>query len=97
MRAIIDSHPKSDVANPPGYLAACASIMSEYPAGVLRRVSDPRTGIVRRIKWLPKPSEITEACDAEMKRRSDLLKRAAAIKRMRPARFDLMTSSSAHH
>jgi hypothetical protein len=80
IRAIIRSHPVADVHDPDGYIAACAAIMSEYPLGVLARVRDPRTGIVRRIKFLPKPAEIAEACDAEMERRKNMRLRADGIK-----------------
>jgi hypothetical protein len=71
-KAITKVHPRADVDDPHAYGMAITAIMSEYPRGVLDRVADPRTGIVRRIKFLPRPAEIAEACDAEMKRRASL-------------------------
>lgn len=71
-KSIMRVHPRHDVDDPQAYLLAIAAIMSEYPKGVLDFVSDPRTGIVRKIKFLPRPAEIAEACDDEMKKRSKL-------------------------
>lgn len=78
-RTIMRFYPRSDVDDPKAYALGMAAIMSEYPAAVLDRVSDPRTGIARRQKFLPRLAEIAEACDEEVNRRKRLRFNAARI------------------
>lgn len=85
VRSIMRVHPRTDVDDPQAYALAAAAIMSEYPAEVLKRVSDPRTGIVRHLKFLPRLAEIAEACDFEMARRARLRSTAVGIPRRRRA------------
>lgn len=66
---ILGGHSRADAHDPDIYVATIALIMSDFPAGVVDRASDPRVGVVRKIKWLPKPFEIGEFCDNEMSRR----------------------------
>jgi hypothetical protein len=70
--AIMRFYPKNDAQDPEAYMLAMAAIMSEYPRGVLDLIKDPRTGIARRLKFLPRLAEIAEACDYEMERRKAL-------------------------
>jgi hypothetical protein len=79
VRSIMRVHPRTDVDDAEAYALAAAAILSEYPADVLIRVSDPRTGIVRRVKFLPRLAELAEACDAEISRRHRMRCNAAAI------------------
>ena len=39
------------------------AILAEYPKEVIRYVTDPRTGIPRKSKFMPNPAEVSEACD----------------------------------
>lgn len=78
-RSITRVHPKTDVDDFQAYSMAISLIMSEYPRSVLDRVSDPRTGIIRTIKFLPRPAEVAQACDAEVERRAKLRKSAETI------------------
>jgi hypothetical protein len=71
--------PRSDVADPNAYALGMAAILSEYPQEVIARITDPRTGIVRRLKFLPRLAEIAEACDEEIKRRKNLRARAICV------------------
>jgi hypothetical protein len=82
-RAITRVHPKTDVDDFQAYSMAIALIMSEYPKGVLDRVSDPRTGIIRTVKFLPRPAEVAQACDAEAARRTTILENARVMIRTR--------------
>jgi hypothetical protein len=69
-RSIMSVYPKNDAANPEAFSLAVSMVLSEYPVGVLKRLSDPRTSIItRRIKFMPRLSEIVDACDEEMNRR----------------------------
>jgi len=54
---------KDDSHDPETYCAAVAAILSEYPSKVVDLVTDPRTGIPGRSKWLPAVAEIREACE----------------------------------
>jgi hypothetical protein len=74
-------------------MVAIAAIMSEYSRGILDLISDPRTGVVRRIKFLPRPAEIAEACDTEVARRKTLRRNAAHImwRRHRSDQLDAAT------
>lgn len=63
---LLGSYRKGDAEDPDTYATAVAAVLSQYPADVVQRVTDPRTGIAGRSKWLPNPSEVREACEAEM-------------------------------
>jgi hypothetical protein len=85
-RAITGPHPRNDVEDPVMYTTTIAAIMSEYPQAVLDRIADPRTGIIRRIRFLPRPAEIAEFCDEEVKRRRNLIAKAQHVIRMHEQR-----------
>ena len=91
--AIMRFYPRNDVQNPIEYAAGMAAVMAEYPAGVADIVADPRTGIVRRSKFIPRIAEIAEACDAETKRRRELRIAAGFLmwKRVRASEKDYKT------
>src|ERR1019366_3330787 len=55
---------KGDANDPETYTAAVTAILAEYPQEVIRYVTDPRTGIPRKSKFMPNPAEVAEACDA---------------------------------
>jgi len=56
-----------------GYFTAMAQVFAAYPASVGHKSCDPVTGVPGRLKFVPKPAELKEALDAEMRRR-DLIK-----------------------
>ena len=39
-------------------------VLAEYDEEVIRRVTDPREGVARTLKWMPTIAEVSEACDA---------------------------------
>lgn len=57
---------KGEVDDPDTYAAAVAAVLSDYPQEIIKRTTDPRTGIASHSKWLPTISEIKETCEAEM-------------------------------
>jgi hypothetical protein len=57
---------KGDANDPEIYVAAVAAVLSEYPESVIDFVTDPRTGLPRKSKWLPNPAEVSEACEEHM-------------------------------
>ena len=54
---------KGDANDPETYTAAITAILAEYEPEVIQRVTDPRTGIPRKFKFMPNPAELSEACD----------------------------------
>ncbi len=54
---------KSEASDPEIYAAATAAVLSEYSREVVDYVTDPRTGLPSRLKWLPSVFEVREACD----------------------------------
>jgi hypothetical protein len=62
-RLLFGCYRKGDANDPETYSAAITAILAEYEPEVIQRVTDPRTGIPRQIKFLPNPAEVAEACD----------------------------------
>ena len=58
---------KGDANDPETYTLAIAAILADYDREVITRVTDPRTGIPRKLKFMPNPAEVAEACEAEKK------------------------------
>lgn len=55
---------KGDANDPETYTAAITVILAEYAPEVVQRVTDPRTGIARKLKFLPTVAELSEECEA---------------------------------
>lgn len=49
-------------------MAAITAILSEYPDSVIETVTDPRTGIPSKVKWLPTVAEVKTECESHMYR-----------------------------
>lgn len=58
---------KGDANDPETYTAAIAAILAEYEPEVVHRVTDPRTGIPRKMKFMPNPAEVSEFCEETKK------------------------------
>jgi hypothetical protein len=56
---------KGDANDPATYVAAVTLILADYDDEIIQRVTDPRTGIPRRMKFMPNPAEVAEVCDSE--------------------------------
>jgi hypothetical protein len=52
-----------DAHDPEIYVTAAVAVLSDYPLDIVNAVTDPRTGIPSRIKWLPTIAEIKDACE----------------------------------
>jgi len=59
---------KQDANDPEIYVAAVTAILSEYPDSVIETVTDPRTGLPSKIKWLPTVAEVKSECESHMYR-----------------------------
>lgn len=62
-RILFGCYRKGEANDPEIYTAATTAILAEYSAEVIQRVTDPRTGIPRKLKFMPNPAEVAEACD----------------------------------
>lgn len=81
---------KADANDPETYAAGVAAILSEYPPEIIDYVCDPRTGLPRRLKWLPTMAEIAEACDA----RVEYARTVAIVRKMVAARRAIVADPS---
>lgn len=63
---------KGDANDPDTYTAAVAAILAEYPVEVIKAVTDPRTGLPRKVSWLPTVKEVSDACEDEKRHRAAL-------------------------
>lgn len=67
---------KADANDPEIYTAAAAATLAEFSREAVEWVTDPRTGLPARLKWLPTIAEIREACesrDSYLKSRNELI------------------------
>jgi hypothetical protein len=71
-RLLFGCYRKADANDPETYTAAIAAILAEYSPEVVQRVTDPRTGIARKIKFLPTVAEMSEECEAAKKYLADI-------------------------
>lgn len=58
---------KGDANDPEIYTAAVAATLADYSAEVIEYVTDPRTGLPSKLKWLPTVAEVREACESHAK------------------------------
>lgn len=65
-RLLFGCYRKGDANDPETYTAAVTAILADYSPEVIRRVTDPRTGIPRKLKFMPNPAEVAEECEAAM-------------------------------
>ena len=57
---------------------AIAATLAEYPKEVIEYITDPRTGLPAKLKWLPTVAEVREACEEHrkfLKARAELLRK----------------------
>lgn len=55
---------KADANDPEIYTMAVAATLAEYEPEVVEYVTDPRTGLPAKLKWLPSVAEVREACES---------------------------------
>jgi len=44
-------------------MAAVVAVLCDYAQEIVQYVTDPRTGLPSRVKWLPAVAEVREACE----------------------------------
>ena len=56
---------QGDCADPEVFATGAVAVLSHYPAEIVRKVTDPHSGLPGRLKWFPTIYEIREACEIE--------------------------------
>ena len=67
---------KGEANDPEVYTMAIAATLAEYPAEVVEYVTDPRTGMPAKCKFLPTVAELREECERHfewVRKRDDLI------------------------
>lgn len=80
---LFSAYRRDDFSDPEGFFAQLGVVFEGYPDPVIVAVTDPRTGLQRRIKWPPTIAEVVEACDAEVVA-MDTRRRYAAMPKPQP-------------
>jgi hypothetical protein len=62
-KALFSAYRADQYADPEGFMLSLGAVFEQFPDEVITYVTDPRTGIQRRIKWPPALSEVIEACE----------------------------------
>ena len=65
---LLSAYRKDDLADPEVFVAQLGIVLEGYDDAVIIAVTDPRTGLQRRAKWMPTISEVVDACEAEASR-----------------------------
>lgn len=65
-RMLFGCYPRGMANDPDTYVAAVAAVLCEYPTEVVHHLTDPRTGVARKVKFLPTLAEITEAAKSSL-------------------------------
>lgn len=60
---LLGCYRRDDAADPETYATAVAAVLSTYPPDIVKRVTDPRTGVPGKSKFLPTVSEVREECE----------------------------------
>lgn len=63
-RMLFACYRKDEAADPEVYCAAVAAVLGDYPRDVIDYVTDPRTGLPSKQKFLPNIAEISSALSA---------------------------------
>jgi hypothetical protein len=106
---LLGSYRKGEADDPDTYVTAIAAVLTLYDPAIVARVTDPRTGIAGRVKWLPTVHEVRAACEEEaafahrMRQREAAIEKqladrraADAAERNRPARVTLEDLRAKH-
>lgn len=72
---------KAEATDPEIYAAAVAAVLSDYPQAVIDYVTDPRTGLPVKSKWLPTVFEVKQACEEHQ----DYLRKVELVRAKRAA------------
>jgi hypothetical protein len=74
---LMGSYRKSDYHNVQTFIATLTEILAQYPPEIVEYVTDPKTGLQRRLKFPPTPAEVVEACAAEIAWRTKIARNSS--------------------
>jgi hypothetical protein len=74
---LLGCYRRDEVADGETYAAAIAAVLAEYSPDIVRRVTDPRTGLPATKQWLPTVKEVKDTCD-ELEEREKRIRDMAA-------------------
>jgi hypothetical protein len=60
---LLGCYRSGEASDPELYIRSIVRVLADYPVEVMRRVTDPLTGLPRRVQWLPSASEVARACE----------------------------------
>lgn len=64
MKILFSAYRIGDFSDPDGFLAQLGVVLERYPEWVVRRITDPRTGIQTKSRFPPAIAEVVSACEA---------------------------------
>lgn len=62
-KALFSAYRPDQYADPEAFMVSLGAVLEQFPDEVILYITDPRTGIQRRLKWPPTISEVVEACE----------------------------------
>jgi hypothetical protein len=65
-RILIGCYRRGDFDDPEVFLRALIALFMHYPEEIVRRVTDPVTGVPGSLKWPPTIAEVKSACEERM-------------------------------
>lgn len=66
---LLGCYPNLKAHDPKAYTASLVAVFASYPPSIGKRVADPVRGLGAKLKYDPKVADLTEALEAEVKRR----------------------------
>ena len=66
LKALFCAYRTDQYADAEGFMVSAGAVLEQFPDEVISYVTDPRTGIQRRLKWPPTINEIVEACEEQL-------------------------------
>ncbi|HVI27512.1 hypothetical protein [Hansschlegelia sp.] len=75
-KLLLGCYPRNQADDPDTYATAVAAVLGDYPERVVKRVTDPRIGVARSVKFLPSIAEISDVCEREAKKGGDVRRMA---------------------
>jgi hypothetical protein len=63
LKRICDAYPAPDLVNPRAAVADMAAAIEDYPALVVEDLADPKIGIVRQSRFVPRIAELVAWCE----------------------------------
>lgn len=80
-KLLLGCYRTGDANDPEVYTAAVIAVLADYPSDVMAEVTDPRSGLPGKVRWLPTVQEIRVACEEIHGRREQMRQWQAAAQK----------------